>query len=474
MKRYKRIVVLLAVLAVACVATFAVSRYQEYKEEIETSDEVILEIDPESVTTLSWSIDGESLDFHKDESWLYDGDEAFPVDDEKITELLDQFSEFGVAFIIENVEDYGQYGLDSPECTIDLATADQTYEIKLGDFSKMDEQRYVDIGDGNVYLVSDDPMEAFDVELSELIKDDEIPDFEQVSQIAFNGTESYTVTYEEDSGKSYSADDVYFTQDSRPLDTSLVDSYLSSLTNADLSEYVTYNATEEELEEYGMNDPELTVAVDYTYTDEDDQEVSDSITVSIARAPDDREDLDVLKAESESDDSSSDATSDITAYLRVGESQIVYKLSGDDFATLMESSYDDLRHQQVFWGDFEDVTQIDVTLEEASHTITSEKKDGERVYSYNDAEIDLTDFTSALEGLTADRFADGETAGQEEISLTLHLDNETFPTVSIRITRYDGELCLVEVDGETVSLVSRSEAMDLVEAVQAIVLGQNS
>lgn len=474
MKRYKRIVVLLAVLAVACVATFAVSQYQEYKEEIETSDEVILEIDPESVTTLSWSIDGQSLDFHKDETWLYDGDEAFPVDDEKITELLDQFSEFGVAFIIENVEDYGQYGLDNPECTIDLATADQTYEIKLGDFSKMDEQRYVDIGDGNVYLVSDDPMEAFDVELSELIRDDEIPDFEQVSQIAFTGAESYTVTYEEDSGKSYSADDVYFTQEGQPLDTSLVDSYLSSLTNADLSEYVTYNATEEELEEYGMNDPELTVAVDYTYTDEDDQEVSDSVTVSIARAPDDREDLDVLKEESEADDSDSDATSDITAYLRVGESQIVYKLSGDDFTTLMEASYNDLRHQQVFWGDFEDVTQIDVTLEEVSHTITSEKKNGERVYSYNDAEIDLTDFTSALEGLTADRFADGETAGQEEISLTLHLDNENFPTVSIRITRYDGELCLVEVDGETVSLVSRSEAMDLVEAVQTIVLGQNS
>lgn len=155
--------------------TFAVSRYQEYKEEIETSDEVILEIDPETVTTLSWSIDGQSLDFHKDESWLYDGDEAFPVDDEKITELLDQFSEFGVAFIIENVEDYAQYGLDSPECTIDLATADQSYEIKLGDFSKMDEQRYVDIGDGNVYLVSNDPMESFDVELSDLILDDEIP-----------------------------------------------------------------------------------------------------------------------------------------------------------------------------------------------------------------------------------------------------------------------------------------------------------
>lgn len=474
MKRYNRIGVLLAVLAVACIATFAVSRYQEYKEEIATSDEVILEVDPETVTALSWSIDGQSLGFHKDDTWQYDGDEAFPVDEEKIGELLDRFAEFGVAFRIENVEDYGQYGLDSPECTIDLDAGDQSYEIKLGDFSKMDEQRYVDIGDGNVYLVSDDPMEDFDLELSDLIQNDEIPAFEQVSSIAFTGTESYTVAYEEDSGKSYSADDVYFNQDGQPLDTSLVESYLSSLSGADLSQYVTYNATEEELEKYGMNDPELTVAVDYTTTDEDDKEVSDSIMVSIARAPDDREDLDALEAESEADDSGSDATSDITAYLRVGESPIVYQLSGDDFTTLMKASYNDLRHQQVFWGDFEDVTQIDVTLEDASHTITSEKKDGERVYRYNDDEIDLTDFTTALEGLTADRFADGETAGQEEISLTLHLDNETFPTVSIRITRYDGELCLVEVDGENVSLVSRSEAMDLVEAVQAIVLGQNA
>ena len=29
----------------------------------------------------------------------------------------------------------------------------------------------------------------------------------------FAGSESYTVTYEEDSGKSYSADDVYFNQE---------------------------------------------------------------------------------------------------------------------------------------------------------------------------------------------------------------------------------------------------------------------
>lgn len=468
MKRYKRILILLGVLAVACAATFAVSRYEEYKEEIANSDEVILEIPTDSVTSLSWTIGDETLAFHKDESWIYDEDSAFPVDEEKISDLLSQFSEFGVSFIIENVEDYGQYGLDDPECTIDIATAEQSYEIKLGDFSQMDEQRYVDIGDGNVYLVSTDPMDAYDVELSDLILNDEIPDFESVSHITFAGTESYTVTYEEDSGKSYSADDVYFNPDGEPLDSDLVDSYLSSLSGVDLSEYVTYNVTDEELETYGMNDPELTVTVDYSTLDEEDEEVFGTVVVSIARAPDDRATLETASDEDEEEDNS-----DITAYLRVGESQIIYKISGDDFTALMDASYDSLRHQQVFWGDFDSVTQIDITLEGESHSLTSSGEGDDRTWSYNGNEVDLTDFTDALEALTADRFTDDAASGQEEISLTLHLDNEDFPTVDIQITRYDGELCLVSVDGESVCLVSRTDAMDLVEAVQTIVLGQS-
>ena len=54
--------------------------------------------------------------------------------------------------------------------------------------------------------------------------------------------------------------------------------------------------------------------------------------------------------------------------------------------------------------------------------------------------------------------------------MTLHLDNENFPAVEVRLYRYDGSLCLAVVDGEPVSMVTRSSVMDLVEAVQTIVL----
>lgn len=78
----------------------------------------ILTLNTDTVTALSWEYNEETLAFHKEESWLYDEDENFPVDPEKISSFLEQFQEFGVSFIIEDVEDYGQYGLDEPLCTI--------------------------------------------------------------------------------------------------------------------------------------------------------------------------------------------------------------------------------------------------------------------------------------------------------------------------------------------------------------------
>lgn len=45
--------------------------------------------------------------------------------------------------------------------------------------------------------------------------------------------------------------------------------------------------------------------------------------------------------------------------------------------------------------------------------------------------------------------------------MTVFLDNENYPQVTVALYRYDGEYCLAEVDGEPVSLVPRSQAVDL-------------
>lgn len=467
MKRSKRLHILLGVLAAVGIVTFAVTQYEEKQEEIEASGEVVLEIDPAAVQTLSWEYDAETLAFHKDGTWVYDTDEAFPVDEERIDELLGVFEAFSAAFIIEDVTDYSQYGLDDPVCTIGISTGDTDYEIQLGDFSTMDSQRYVSIGDGNVYLATADPLDYFDAALRDMIDNDEAPDFGTVEAIRFDGDQTCQIAYQEyteDSSYTYCSDDVYFVQQEDamlPLDTSRVEGYLDSISGLSLTDYVTYNVTEEEMAEYGLDAPELSVTV--TYVPEDSEQTAE-FTLHISRDPDEQ-------AAAEAEDGEEDETEEeITAYARVGESQIVYQITGDSYEALMAAGYDDLRHYEVLTADFADVTGLDITLEDESYTITAEGSGEDKTFYYGEEELDIADLQSALEDMGAASFTDEEPSQKQEISITVHLDNEAHPTVQIDLYRYDGEQCLAVLDGTPTSLVPRDMVVDLVEAVNTIVL----
>ena len=453
-----------------CIAAFAISRYEEKKEQIKNSGEVILEIPTDSVTTLSWTNDSGTFSFTKDETWVYDDDNAFPVDEEKINDLLEQFTSFAAAFAIDDVEDYAQYGLDEPICTIHITAGEESYTVELGDFSKMDEQRYVSIGDGKVYLVSHDPLDEFDSVLRDMILDDTIPEFDTVKQIAFSGEESYTISYDE-GGTSICADDVYFT-DGKPLDTAVITEWLTSLHELDLTNYVSYNVTDEELETFGLDEPALAITLDYSSSDEDGNETdSGTLVLHLSQNPEE------LAAYEEAIANEEDVLPDVTCYARVGDSQIVYQITQSEFDALTDVSYDALRHQKIFTADFDTVTSIDVTLEGENYTFIctppedADDTDTEGTWTYQGVEFDIFDFSYALRALAATNFTVETPTGQEEISLTLHLDNEDFSTFTLTLYRYDGESCIACVDGESVAFVSRDKAVDLIEAVRAVTLG---
>ena len=468
MKRAKRIYILLGVLVVVSAAAVGVIHHQQEQEFIRTSGEVVLDIESDEVQTLSWEYESEELAFHRDDAWIYDGDESFPVDGEKIEELLALFQEFRAAFVIEEVTDYAQYGLDDPVCTIRMSgDGEESWEIALGDYSTMDAQRYVSLGDGKVYLVTTDPLDYFDAGLSDLIDHDDIPQFDQAEALTLEGEDSLQVVREEDSSHTYCSDDVYFRQEGEqllPLDTSRVDSYLDDISGLDLTDYMTYNASQEDLAVYGLDDPELTVTVDYT----DEEGAAGTFTLSVSRDPQERKSAEEETEETEEDEDEDEE--EITAYVRVGQSEIVYRIGGSSYEALMECGYDDLRHREVFTADFTSVTGFNITLEGESYTITSEGEGEDRTFFYGEEELETDDLQSALEDLSASEFTSQEPDQKEEISLTVYLDNENFPQVRIELYRYDGERCLAVVDGEPVSLVPRSSVVDLVEAVNAIVL----
>ncbi|MCI8311583.1 MAG: DUF4340 domain-containing protein [Lachnospiraceae bacterium] len=470
MKRNKKIGILCGILICVSLAAFGVSKYEKQKEIIKNSDEIIMEIKKEDVKVLSWECDMGSFAFHRDEngSWLYDEDEEFPVDKEKIENLLELFEEFGVAFMIEEVEDFGQYGLDTPVCTICMETASDSYEIRLGNYSTMDSQRYVSIGDGNVYLVKTDPLEQFELEISEVFHHDEIPELKDVTQIQLSGTESEDIIYEKDSTNTYSSEDVYFVKREEsllPLDTSRVQEYLDTVNNLKLENYVNYKASEEDMAVYGLDKPELSVVFEYTDIGEDaNEETKETFALYIGRDPKEQE------VEESDKDTDKDTEEEVTAYARIGESKIIYQLTTEQYKKLKEVTYDTLRHQELFWADFSEVHQLDILLEDKHYIITSELEDGDRTYYYQEEELEMANIRSAISGLKVKTFSDETPKQKEEISLTLYLDNENFPKVHIQLYRYDGEDCIAVVDGETVALVERTCVVDLIEAVNHIVL----
>lgn len=453
MKRYKKLLVLLGVLLIVCGATVLVGRMEEKKENIRTAGETILAVDPEAVDSLSWKFEETELSFHKEEggSWVYDGDAAFPVDEEKIAGMLETFRAFTAAFVIEDVQDYSQYGLTEPQCTVTFTAGEDSHTVKLGDYSQMDSQRYASLDDGRAYLLKEDPLETFQAELPDVVKNDEIPEFGQPNKVTISGVDSYEFTrFEEENGKSYCADDIYFTADNRALDTGRVETYLSALEALELGEYVTYDVTEEALKDYGLDAPELALTVDY------DGENGEAAAFALALSRDPAEDED---------------SETFTAYLRIGESQLVYKLEKSDYKALMAASYNDLRHQELLSADFGDIAQMDVTLDGENYTITSEGEGDEKKWYFGEQEIDISELRSAMANLTAEDFTEEPPTQKQEVALTIHLANETFPEVELGLYRYDGDNCIATLDGQTVCLIGRVYVVDLQEAINRIVMG---
>lgn len=505
MHRSKRLLILVGVLAVVCAAAFLATRVQEQQEQVEASGETVLAIDAGNVASLAWTSGEAEYAFHKDGTWIYDADEAFPVSAEALEELLAPFSSFNAAFVIRDVTDYAQYGLEEPECTIEIGTADASYTIALGDMSAMDDQRYVSIGDGNVYLAVTDPMDAFAVELSDLIDNDEIPQMDTVTALSLTGAVEESIAYVEAGGPSYSDEDVYFLQsgeESLPLDTDLVEDYLGGIRSLVLTDYATYNATEIELASFGLNDPALTVTVEYEQQAEAAEEGAEpettagALALHIGRVEEEAEESAEETEESAEDAQGGEETAQEEAqyayYLRVGDSQIVYNLSDADGEALFAASYDDLRHRQLFWGDFDDVTQATILLDNQTYTLTAQtaetdetadaaagsaeptaaaEEDAEITWTCNGETVDVTGIRDKLAALTAEAFTEEAPADQLEISLTLDLNDEDVPQVRIQLYRYDGASCLAVLDGEPAALVAREDVVDLMEAVRTLLLG---
>ncbi len=480
MKRTRNILILAGVLVVLCGIIAVENLVSRHVDSINTTDEVILTVDQSALTEVTWSYEDVTLTFtNADGAWSDADDAAFPVSQNALEEFLAHFEEVHACFIIDDVSDYDQYGLSDPQCTITLTTEDGETVVSLGDYSTMDAQRYVSVGDGKVYLIEDDLLEYVSTERDDFMQHDSLADFDTLASLTIEGETEIEVVYDPDGVYSYTDTYNYYALsdgDYLTLDDSQVESYLSALTSLSLTDYVTYTASDEDLSVYGLDSPAFTITVcGVVEADEDEGTEEETVEYTV-----------YIGAVTEEDEETGETT--VTAYLRVGDSEIVYNLSSDTFATLSSGSYNDLRPTAVYTLDWTAVTGVTVTLDGTDYAVTvtdkapteSDEDDAtdttdteeETLYYLLDGqEIDFDAVMDAVDALTINSFTDEAADGTQELALTVYLDNEDYPSVSVTIYQYDGEDCLVVLEGETLGLMSRDLMVDLREAMTSIVLG---
>ena len=497
MKKHKKLLILVGVLVVSIAAVIIVSNVQKKKEEIKVSGEVILTVNEANASSISWNSEENNYAFHRgaDGKWVYDKDAEFPVSQDEMEDTFDLFRALKASFVIEHVTDFAQYGLKDPLSTVTITTTERaedlnnketqargeaspageerTITIQIGAFSVMDQQRYISTGDGNVYLVKDDPYKTLNVPEKMMIQNDRISYFTNIRSAAVTSQEgSWTIGYDNVNYAdfSYARDSYYYLERGGKkymLDPKVSLNYFTGIVNMVLENYANYKVRDEELSQYGLDKPEFSIDLNtFTKNTTDGTVTEDSFRLIVSRDP-------AWVAAQGKELPEGETVPEFKAYLRKDDSKIIYELTEAQYKTVTGAAYNDLRYKSMMPADIGDIEAIDFTVDGQTYTITSVLEDNVRTHYFNGNALNITNLKNALTSFTADSFTDEKADGPNELSLVFHLPNKAYPEVKVDCYRKDDEHSLIYVDGEPASLVMRSRVNSLREALIKISLGND-
>lgn len=189
MKRGKKLLILAICLAVVSVAAWGAAKL------FATEDEIVLMDQGETIfalgdaQTLSWTYGENEIVFDiSGDSWVYPGDETYIISNLYKSDILEQLTALKSQKVIAQPGDLADYGLAQPICTV---TADEQ-TLLFGDATAVGGHRYVSIGDGKVYLVSDSALYPFRHSLEKMMEIPSLPELDTVTALTIT-TEAETL-----------------------------------------------------------------------------------------------------------------------------------------------------------------------------------------------------------------------------------------------------------------------------------------
>lgn len=200
-------------------------------------------------------------------NWQSPDADGIPLNQVTISNMTDLFTGIEADRVIEDGSSYfSQFGLETPQYRITVSGDSMEKVYLIGDLNYTLGQYYVAIeGEPQVYLIAQSDVENTMKTLLQLVDDPELSDTQssEIISLDVNGTEGrFTATLEDDvfvfesdgeryEGDAYSALDVYY-----------------SLKNLAYTSCVSFDASDAELDSYGLQTPDIVIGFRLTDTDD--------------------------------------------------------------------------------------------------------------------------------------------------------------------------------------------------------------
>lgn len=275
-KQTKTLTVLAAALVVCGGAYAALRVWNDRQAQI---DDTVYVTQLSDFTGLTLTNSAGTLSFTKDDdAWQYDGDDAFPADQEAVENLAEQVGSLAAIRVINDPEDLSAYGLDEPALQASVTAGDGTaVTLLLGDVS--DSYCYTKRTDSDtVYTVSTDlPENLESLELLDLAAIPDFPDLgtDTISSLTWeSGGTTLTLTKTENgdssadaSSSSESAEETEPAWDVNgtaiPSDNSAFTSLMAQISSLAFDACYDYKGEADTLAECGLDTPVGVLTVTY-------------------------------------------------------------------------------------------------------------------------------------------------------------------------------------------------------------------
>lgn len=189
------IVVMLLVLVAALLALklYNKNANENKAQEEEAAKIFVTSAEAAGITEISWHQEGQFLTMTKDgDTWSCKEHPEYVIDADKVETLLDNIAPLEAQQMVDDPEGDDVYGFDLPANVISYTAGEKTITLTVGMENEITGGYYVkSSADGMVYLVDSSLVSAFNINASELEKE-ESSESSETSDVADDDTSSET------------------------------------------------------------------------------------------------------------------------------------------------------------------------------------------------------------------------------------------------------------------------------------------